>query len=70
MSEVLMEFVDQYSVHAGTEEQWGKLLEVAVIDWNASMFPPAEGKRIVDGPINHNVMSMPDEAKELSNELM
>jgi len=67
MSEVLMEFVDPYTVHAGTEEKWGKLLGVAVIAWNASMFPPAERKRIVDGPIDHEVKSMPKEAKELSN---
>jgi hypothetical protein len=67
MSEVLMEFVDPYTVHAGAEEQWRKLLGVAVIAWNASMFLPAERKGIVDGPINHEVTSMPEEAKELSN---
>ena len=55
MSEVLMEFVDPYTVHAGTEEQWRKLLGVAVIAWNASMFPPGERKRMVDEQINHKV---------------
>jgi hypothetical protein len=70
MSDVLMKFVGPYTIHARTEEQWRKLLGVAVIAWNASMFPLTDRKQIVDEQIDHRVTSMPDEAKEIIYELM
>src|SRR4051794_28130926 len=60
MSEVLLEFLEPYSQYWGEEEQFKKLLTVALIAWNASLL--SGGER--EGFIRDMVAAVPPEARE------
>lgn len=44
MSEVLLEFIEPYMGFAKTDEDHKKLIDLAVVAWNASLLPESEKK--------------------------
>src|SRR6267142_6169291 len=47
MSEVLLEFVEPYSDHWKTAEDLKKVLGVAVLAWNAALYPGPEREKLL-----------------------
>lgn len=47
MSEVLTEFIEPYSHTWRNEDELRKLLSIALVAWNASLVPPAEGEQLL-----------------------
>ena len=48
MSEVLMAFVEPYIESASTEENYRKLLMLAIVAWNTALLPKEDQQDIVD----------------------
>jgi len=48
MSEVLTAFIEPYLESANTEEAYRKLLMLAIVAWNTSMFPEEDQQDMVD----------------------
>ena len=63
MSEVLLEFVEPYLEFADTEETYQRLLMVAVMAWNASLFPEGEGQDMIDRVLQKATPAVPEELK-------
>jgi hypothetical protein len=60
MSEVLLDFIRPYEDTWETEEQFRKLILVAMIAWNATLMPDEEGKKLIEDALN----GLPPEAQE------
>jgi len=70
MSEVLTEFIAPYATAATTEERYRKLLSIAVIAWNASMFSAGERQRILDSVIDDAMPFGAEDMKLVIDELI
>jgi hypothetical protein len=70
MSEVLKQFIEPYAEGATTEEHRRKLLSVAVVAWNASLFPPEKRGRMLDTIIDNTMPYGAEDMKLVINELI
>lgn len=65
MSEVLADFVEPYLEFADTEEAYQKLLTLAVVAWNTSLFPEEEQQDMIDKTLE----AMPETPEEVKTGL-
>jgi hypothetical protein len=71
MSEVLIEFIAPYAAEARTEEEHKRLLSVALVAWNAALFPANQRQEMVDSIIDKAIPSFAaDDAKLIIHELI
>jgi hypothetical protein len=63
MSEILTDFIAPYASKATTEERYRKLVSVAVVAWNASLFPPEERRLMLDSVIDKTMPSGAEDMK-------
>ncbi|MGB6068569.1 MAG: hypothetical protein WBG50_27490 [Desulfomonilaceae bacterium] len=70
ISEVVMRFVEPYAPYMETEHQWKILIGMALIAWNAALFPHEERKAVIDEHINDSTIFMLEEAKKVFYELI
>lgn len=70
MSEVLTEFIAPYAMAATTEERYRKLVLVAVVAWNAWLFPPRERRLILDSIIDEAMPYGAEDMKLVIQELI
>ncbi len=70
MSEVLTEFIEPYAAGATTGERYRKLLAVAVVAWNASLFPPKERRQMLDSIIDEAMPYGAEDMKLVIQELI
>lgn len=71
MSEVLVDFIEPYSMSVRTEEEYQKLLSVALIAWNAALLPPNGRQEMIDSIIGKAIPAdSADDAKLVIHELI
>ena len=70
MSEVLMDFVEPYWVSARTEEDYRRLLSVALVAWNAALLPAKKRQEMVDQIIQKAMPFAADDARLVIDELI
>jgi len=70
MSEVLTEFIEPYAGAATTEERYRKLVLVAVVAWNASLFPPRARRLMLDSIIDEAMPYGAEDMKLVIQELI
>jgi len=74
MSEVLTDFVEPYFEFTETEEDYRKLLTLAVMAWNASFLPEKEQQEMIDRVFGEGIPTGTEELKaglkEIVNELI
>jgi len=66
MSAVLKEFVKPYREQAETKEAYWKLLVVAAIAWNATLFPETERQSQLD----ELLLALPEDIREAGREII
>ncbi len=70
MSEVILDFIEPYLPAAQTLEHYHSLVSVAVIAWNAALFPPLERRRMVDSVIDKALSNGAEDMKLVIQELI
>jgi len=74
MSEVLTDFVEPYLEFTETEEDYRKLLTLAIMAWNASFLPEKEQQEMIDRVFDKGIPPGTEELKaglkEIVNELI
>jgi hypothetical protein len=70
MSEVILDFIGPYLPAAQSEERYRALLSVAVVAWNASLFPPSERSRILNSVIDKAMPYGSEDTKLVIEELV
>ena len=70
MSDVLMEFIEPYAEFATTDEEFGKLIPIAVVAWNAAILPPRERQEMIDNIIDAAIPMAKEDAKAIIEEMM
>jgi len=70
MSEILTEFIGPYAGAATTEKRYRTLISVAVVAWNASLFPASERGKILDSIIDNAVPYGAEDMKLIIHELI
>lgn len=70
MSEVLTDFIEPYREEADTEQAYRRLLTLAVMAWNASLFPKEEQQDMVDKILNEGIPEADEELKEELKEIL
>jgi hypothetical protein len=70
MSEVILDFMAPYLPAAQSEERYRALLSVAVVAWNASLFPPLERRRMLDSVIDKAMPKGGEDTKLVIEELV
>lgn len=63
MSEVLTDFVEPYIEFTDTEEDYRKLLVLAIMAWNASFLPEKEQQDMIDGILDKGIPTGSEELK-------
>lgn len=63
MSEVLTDFVEPYIEFTDTEEDYRKLLTLAVMAWNASFLPEKEQQDMIDRILDKGIPTGSEELK-------
>jgi len=66
MSDVLEEFVDPYREFAETQEAYRKLLAVAIVAWNVTLFPEKDRLSRLD----EFLVALPKDVRENSREII
>lgn len=64
MSEVLTEFIAPYRQEVDTEEAYQRLLELAVMAWNAALLPELEQQRMINTMLTEGFPKVNKEIKQ------
>ena len=70
MSEVLKEFAEPYLHIAETTEEYRKMLAIATVAWNTTLFPEEKRASAVDEVLRGMPRGLRRDAKEIIQELM